>query len=107
MLGLMAAQTGLDGHATYMALTGQWTTQQAIKWFTLRLVPLNWILLIVEGLYLAWNYFKDSELQAFLEQCCWGNDRRWGDSPAGQSEELQTLIDLLFKPRLLAESRLV
>lgn len=107
VFGLMAAQTGLGGHATYMALTGQWTTQQAIKWFTLRLVPLNWILLIVEGLYLAWNYFKDSELQAFLEQCCWGNERRWGDSPAGQSEELQTLIDLLFKPSLLAESRLV
>ncbi|MDA7086675.1 hypothetical protein PH586_09820 [Pseudomonas sp. SA3-5] len=107
VLGLMAAQTGLGGHATYMALTGQWTTQQAIKWFTLRLVPLNWILLIVEGLYLAWNYFKDSELQAFLEQCCWGNERRWGDSPASQSEELQTLIDLLFKPKLLAESRLV
>ena len=107
VLGLMAAQTGLGGHATYMALTGQWTTQQAIKWFTLRLVPLNWILLIVEGLYLAWNYFKDSELQAFLEQCCWGNERRWGDSPDSQSEELQTLIDLLLKPRLLAESRLV
>lgn len=107
VLGLMAAQTGLGGHATYMALTGQWTTQQAIKWFTLRMVPLNWILLIVEGLHLAWNYFKDSELQAFLEQCCWGNDRRWGDSPASRSEELQTLIDLLFKPRLVAESRLV
>ena len=107
VFGLMAAQTGLGGHATYMALTGQWTTQQAIKWFTLRLVPLNWILLIVEGLYLAWNYFQDSELQVFLEQCCWGNERRWGDSPTAQSEELQTLIDLLFKPRLLAESRLV
>jgi hypothetical protein len=103
----MAAQTGLGGHATYMALTGQWTTQQAIKWFTLRMVPLSWILLIVEGLYLAWNYFQDSELQAFLEQCCWGNERRWGDSPTSQSEELQTLIDLLFKPQLLAESRLV
>ncbi len=107
VFGLMAAQTGLGGHATYMALTGQWTTQQAIKWFSLRLVPLNWILLIVEGLYLAWNYFKDSELQAFLEQCCWGKERRWGDSLTAQSEELQTLIDLLFKPRLLAESRLV
>ncbi|MBK58920.1 MAG: hypothetical protein CML01_08970 [Pseudomonas sp.] len=107
VLGLMAAQTGLGGHATYMALTGQWTTQQAIKWFTLRMVPLSWILLIVEGLYLAWNYFQDSELQAFLEQCCWGNERRWGDSPTSQSEELQTLIDLLFKPQLLAESRLV
>jgi hypothetical protein len=107
VFGLMAAQTGLGAHATYMALTGQWTTQQAIKWFTLRLVPLNWILLIVEGLYLAWNYFKDSELQAFLEQCCWGSDRRRGDSLASQSEELQTLIDLLFKPRLVAESRLV
>jgi len=107
VFGLMAAQTGLGGHATYMALTSQWTTQQAIKWFTLRMVPLNWILLIVEGLYLAWSYFKDSELQAFLEQCCWGNDRRWDDSPASQSKELQTLIDLLFKPRLVAESRLV
>ncbi|MDX2351392.1 toxin VasX [Stutzerimonas xanthomarina] len=107
VLGLMAAQTGLGGHATYMALTGQWTTQQAIKWFTLRLVPLNWVLLIVEGLYLACNYFKASELQAFLAQCCWGNERRWGDSPTSQSEELQTLIDLLFKPQLLAESRLV
>jgi len=107
VLGLMAAQTGLGGYATYMALTGQWTTQQAIKWFTLRMVPLNWILLIVEGLYLVWNFFRDSELQAFLEQCCWGNERRWGDSLASQSEELQTLINLLFKPRLAAESKLI
>ncbi|OHC14243.1 MAG: hypothetical protein A2180_13425 [Pseudomonadales bacterium GWC2_63_15] len=106
VLGLMAAQTGLGGHATYMALTGKWTTEQAIKWFTLRIVPVNWLLLIIEGLYLAWNYFKDSELQTFLEQCCWGQKRRWGDSPAQRSEELQTLIDLLFKPKLLATASL-
>lgn len=106
VLGLMSAQTGLGGYATYMALTGQWSTQQAIKWFTLRLVPLNWVLLIIEGLYLAWNYFKDTELQAFLQQCCWGTERRWGDSPDSQSQELQALIDLLFKPRLLVEGSL-
>lgn len=106
VLGLMSAQTGLGGYATYMALTGKWTTEQAIKWFTLRIVPVNWLLLIIEGLYLAWNYFKDSELQAFLEQCCWGQKRRWDDSPAQRSEELQTLIDLLFKPKLLATASL-
>jgi len=106
VLGVMSAQTGLGGYATYMALTGKWTTEQAIKWFTLRIVPVNWLLLIIEGLYLAWNYFKDSELQAFLEQCCWGQKRRWGDSPAQRSEELQTLIDLLFKPKLLATASL-
>jgi len=106
VLGLMSAQTGLGGYATYMALTGKWTTAQAIKWFTLRIVPVNWLLLIIEGLYLAWNYFKDSELQAFLEQCCWGQKRRWGDSPVQRSEELQTLIDLLFKPKLLATATL-
>lgn len=106
VFGVMSAQTGLGGYATYMALTGKWTTEQAIKWFTLRIVPVNWLLLIIEGLYLAWNYFKDSELQAFLEQCCWGQKRRWGDSPAQRSEELQTLIDLLFKPKLLATASL-
>ncbi|MGG5870397.1 toxin VasX [Pseudomonas peli] len=106
VMGLMSAQTGLGGYATYMALTGKWTTEQAIKWFTLRIVPVNWLLLIIEGLYLAWNYFKDSELQTFLEQCCWGQKRRWGDSPAQRSEELQTLIDLLFKPKLLATASL-
>ena len=106
VFGVMSAQTGLGGYATYMALTGKWTTAQAIKWFTLRIVPVNWLLLIIEGLYLAWNYFKDSELQAFLEQCCWGQKRRWGDSPAQRSEELQTLIDLLFKPKLLATASL-
>jgi hypothetical protein len=102
----MSAQTGLGGYATYMALIGKWSTEQAIKWFTLRIVPVNWLLLIIEGLYLAWNYFKDSELQTFLEQCCWGQKRRWGDSPAQRSEELQTLIDLLFKPKLLATASL-
>lgn len=106
VLGVMSAQTGLGGYATYMALIGKWSTEQAIKWFTLRIVPVNWLLLIIEGLYLAWNYFKDSELQTFLEQCCWGQKRRWGDSPAQRSEELQTLIDLLFKPKLLATASL-
>lgn len=52
-----------------MALTGQWTTQQAIKWFTLRLVPLNWILLIVEGLFLAWNYFN-RQLKNYCARLC-------------------------------------
>lgn len=106
LLGLMAAQTGLGGHATYMALTGRWTTEQAIKWFGLRIVPVNWLLLIIEGLYLAWNYFKDNELQTFLDQCCWGSERRWDDSPAEQSAELQTLIDLLFKPQIQAVAKL-
>jgi hypothetical protein len=106
LFGLMAAQTGLGGHATYMALTGRWTTEQAIKWFGLRIVPVNWLLLIVEGLYLAWSYFKDNDLQTFLNQCCWGNERRWDDSPAEQSIELQTLIDLLFKPKLIAGAKL-
>ena len=102
VLGLMATQTGLGGYATYMALTNRWTIGEAIKWFSLRIVPVNWLILIVEGLYLAWNYFKDSELQQFLEQCCWGNARRWDDSPEQASSELQTLIDMLFKPRLQA-----
>ncbi len=102
VLGLMASQTGLGGYATYMALTNRWTIGEAIKWFSLRIVPVNWLILIVEALYLAWNYFKDSELQQFLEQCCWGNARRWDDSTEQASAELQTLIDLLFKPRLQA-----
>jgi len=102
VLGLMSTQTGLGGYATYMALTNRWTIGEAIKWFSLRIVPVNWLILIVEALYLAWNYFKDSELQQFLEQCCWGNARRWDDSPEQASDELQTLIDLLFKPRLQA-----
>lgn len=102
LFGLMSAQTGLGAHATYMALIGKWTTDQAIRWFTLRIMPVNWILLVVEGLYLAWNYHKDTELQAFLEQCCWGKAKRWDDSPEQRSQEIQTLIDLLFKPRLQA-----
>lgn len=106
ILGLMGAQTGLGGYATYMAITAQWTTEEAIKWFTLRITPVNWLLLVVEGLYLAWNYFKDTELQAFVEQCCWGNQRRWGDDPASQNAEMQTLIDLLFKPKLQASGHL-
>ncbi|WP_071873548.1 toxin VasX [Atopomonas hussainii] len=107
VFSLMTAQAGLGGYATYMAITNQWTTQQAIKWFTLRMVPVSWVLLVVEGLYLAWNYFKDTELQAFLSQCCWGTEPRWNASPESQSQELQTLIDLLFKPRLVAHSSLV
>ncbi|WP_092286417.1 toxin VasX [Halopseudomonas sabulinigri] len=102
LFGLMSAQTGLGAYATYMALIGKWTTDEAIRWFTLRIMPVNWLLLVVEGLYLAWNYHKDTELQAFLEQCCWGKAKRWGDSPEQHSQEIQTLIDLLFKPRLQA-----
>jgi hypothetical protein len=102
IFGLMATQTGLGGYATYMALTNRWTVGQAIAWFGLRIVPVNWLILLIEGLRLSWDYFKDSELQQFLEQCCWGNQRRWNDSPEQASAELQNLIDLLFKPRLQA-----
>lgn len=102
VLILTVTQSGLGGYATYMAVTSRWTTEQAIRWFTLRMVPISWLLLLVEGLYLAWNYFKDSELQAFLEQCCWGVVPRWGESTAQRREELQVLIELLFKPKLRA-----
>ena len=106
LFGLMAAQAGLGGNATYMALAGKWSTEQAIKWFTLRIMPINWLLLVIEGLYLAWNYHRDTELQAFLEQCCWGKAKRWGESPEQRSQEMQTLIDLLFKPKLRATAYL-
>lgn len=106
VMSLMAAQTGLGGYATYMVITGEWLTEYAVKWFTVRLTPVGWLLLIVEGLYFVWNYFEDSELQTFLEQCCWGNQRRWGNSPEQQSAELQTLVNLLFKPKVIADGHI-
>src|SRR5690606_14437693 len=43
MTGLMSAQTGLGGHATWMVITNQWTTAQAVRWFSLRMVPVGWL----------------------------------------------------------------
>jgi hypothetical protein len=104
MAGLMATQAGLGGYATWMTLTSRWTTAEAIAWFGLRMTPVSWLVLLVEGLYFAWNHWiKDSPLQAFLEQCTWGNEPRWGDTPQQQSQELQTLLSLLFKPHLQAQ----
>lgn len=104
MSGLMGVQTGLGGYATWMVITNQWTTAQAVRWFSLRMVPVGWLVLLVEGLYFVWDkWLKDSEMQLFLEQCCWGRVRRWNDSPEQQEKELQALLTLLFKPNLQAE----
>src|SRR5690606_13071452 len=104
MSGLMGVQTGLGGYATWMVITNQWTTAHAVRWFSLRMVPVGWLVLLVEGLYFVWDkWLKDSEMQLFLEQCCWGRVRRWNDSPEQQEKELQALLTLLFKPNLQAE----
>lgn len=104
MTGLMTTQAGLGGYATWMALTSRWTSAEAIAWFGLRMTPVSWLVLLVEGLYFAWNHWiKDSPLQAFLEQCTWGNAPRWGDAPQQQSQELHALLTLLFKPHLQAQ----
>ena len=105
MTGLMGVQTGLGGYATWMVITNQWTTAQAVRWFSLRLVPVSWLVVLVEGLYFVWDkWLKDSEMQLFLEQCCWGRARRWDDTPEQQGKELQALLTLLFKPHLQAEA---
>jgi hypothetical protein len=102
--GLMDVQTGLGGYATWMVITDQWTTTQAVRWFSLRMVPVGWLVLLVEGLYFVWDkWLKDSEMQLFLEQCYWGQTRRWDDSPEQCGQELQALLTLLFKPNLQAE----
>src|SRR5690606_26325197 len=104
MSSLMGMQAGLGGYATWMVITSQGTTAQAARWFSLRMVPVGWLVLLVEGLYFAWDkWLKDSEMQLFLEQCCWGRARRWADSPEQRGKELQALLTLLFKPQLQAE----
>ncbi len=62
----------------------------------------QWPQMIRERLRAAGPTSRLVDLEQFLEQCCWGNARRWDDSPEQASAELQTLIDLLFKPRLQA-----
>lgn len=87
-----------------MALTNRWTTQKAISWFVLRMVPVSWLILLIEAAYFIWtHWFKDTELQNYLDECCWGKQQRWSDTPAGQNHELQTLLGLLLRPRLGAE----
>lgn len=104
MSGLMGVQTGLGGYGTWMVITNQWTTTQAVRWFSLRMVPVGWLVLLVEGLYFAWDkWLKDSDMQLFIEQCYWGQARRWDDSPEQRGQELQALLTLLFKPNLQAE----
>lgn len=107
MLGLTGTQAGLGGYATWMALTNRWTTQKAISWFVLRMVPVSWLILLVEAAYFIWNHwFKDTELQNYLDECCWGNEPRWGTTPEGQNRELQALLSLLLRPRIAVESTL-
>lgn len=104
MLGMTGTQASLGGYATWMALTNRWTTQKAISWFVLRMVPVSWLILLVEAAYFIWNHwFKDTELQNYLDECCWGNEPRWASSPEGQNRELQALLGLLLRPRLGAE----
>jgi hypothetical protein len=104
MLGLASTQAGLGGYATWMALTNRWTTQHAISWFVLRMVPVGWLILLVEAAYFIWtHWFKDTELQNYLDECCWGKQQRWSDTPEGQNQELQALLGLLLRPRLGAE----
>ena len=62
----------------------------------------------VEGLYLAWRHFiHRTETQRFLEQSCWGNNRRWTDTEEGQTKEFQVLINMLFSPQLAIQTHLV
>lgn len=55
---------------------------------------------------MAWRqYAHVSDIQRFLEQSCWGNQRRWAESEADQSLEFQSLIDMLFRPQLGVATR--
>lgn len=103
-----AAYASLGGYATYMYAVGRWDAARATSWFMRTTSLVGWGVLLIEGLYLAWRHFTHrTETQRFLEQCCWGNNRRWSDTEEDQVKELHALINMLFKPQLKVHTRLV
>ncbi|AQZ94254.1 toxin VasX [Halopseudomonas phragmitis] len=91
----------LGGYATYMFLSGRWDSFRATTWFTRGIGFVGWGVLLVEVLYFVWRrHTHRTDMQRFLEQCCWGTQRRWTDSPDDQRQEFQALIDMLFMPQL-------
>ncbi|WP_304641842.1 toxin VasX, partial [Pseudomonas sp.] len=105
-VALAGTYAGLGGYATAMVLMNRMTAARATVWFTRASTPVGWATLVVEGLYLAWRHYAHvSDMQRFLEQSCWGNQRRWGDSEAEQATEFQALIDMLFRPQLGVATR--
>lgn len=104
---LATTYMGLGGYSTYMVLAGRWDAAQATKWFIRGSSFVGWAVLLIEGLYFAWRYYTHrTDMQRFLEQCCWGNQRRWSDSADDQSREFQVLIDMLFMPQLSVDTTL-
>src|SRR5690606_31023546 len=98
---LAGSYASMGGYATYMYLIGRWDAARATSWFMRTTSLVGWGVLLIEGLYLTWRHFTHrTEMQRFLEQCCWGNSRRWTDTEEDQVKELQALINMLFKPQL-------
>lgn len=105
---LAGTYASMGGYATYMYLIGRWDAARATSWFIRTTSLVGWGVLLIEGLYLAWRHFTHrTEMQRFLEQCCWGNQRRWTDAEEDQAREFQTLINMLFSPRVHIQTRLV
>ena len=105
---LAASYAGMGGYATYMYLVGRWDAARATSWFIRGTNLVGWGVLLVEGLYLAWRHFTHrTDMQRFLEECCWGAKRRWTDAEEDQAEEFQALSDMLFTPSLKVETALV
>src|SRR5690554_2313760 len=103
-----ATYAGMGGYATYMYVAGRWDAARATSWFMRTTSLVGWGVLLIEGLYLAWRHFTHrTEMQRFLEQCCWGSRRRWTDAEEDQGREFQALIDMLFNPQLEIETKLV
>lgn len=105
---LAATYAGVGGYATYMYLLGRWDAARATSWFIKGTNLAGWGVLLLEGLYLVWRYSTHtSDIQRFLEQCCWGNKRLWKDTEEDQIREFQALINLLFTPGITVETRTV
>jgi hypothetical protein len=105
---LAGSYATMGGYATYMYLVGRWDAARATSWFMRTTSLVGWGVLLIEGLYLAWRHFTHrTEMQRFLEQSCWGNNRRWTDTEEDQVKELHALINILFKPQLKVQTRLV
>lgn len=98
----------VGGYAAYMYLAGRWDAARATSWFVRGASLVGWAMLLVEGLYLVWRHFTHrSEMQSFLEQCCWGTKRRWGDTAEDQGKEFQVLVNMLFTPGIEVDTTLV
>src|SRR5690554_607562 len=105
---LASTYAGMGGYATYMYVIGRWDIARATSWFIRTTSAVGWGVLLVEGLYLLLRRLVyRTEMQRFLEQCCWGSRRRWTDAEEDQGREFQALIDMLFNPQLEIETKLV